>query len=121
MVEFEELVEQPKALSRVLFWLGGVFAGLALIFYASQMDRMDDIYQIQAPFGLLFLIAISLVIIVGIFTLTSIYGVISAREPAGHFTPVAKVTLLFLVLLIIMGIELIAMVVYQTITVLSTG
>ncbi len=109
---------QPPVLAKLSFWIGGVLAGLAMLFYVLQYARMyTEFAVIQAPFGVLFLMLVVAIIAVSIFILSNIYDMLNRIEDPGSFSPVTKSILLFLIFLIIVSIEMIGLMVYYIIRV----
>lgn len=121
MGRIDDILENPDLVAKILFWVGGLFAGLAILVQVVQDDRINLVYEIQAPFGLLFLVLIVVIYIVVVFVLTNLYGLLRYQEQLGYFTPVTRTVVLIILVALIMSTELIGPLVYSIIRVLSTG
>ncbi len=121
MSTLEEYLK-PSVIAKLSFWLGGVLAGISMLFYVLQIARLNaEFYVLQAPFGVLFLLLVVVIIAVGIFVLTNIYDLLNRLEDAGYFSPVTKTLLLTMIFLIITSIELVGLMVYYLIRIPFIG
>lgn len=121
MVQLNDILKQPDLIAKILFWLGGIFAGLVVLFYVIKMDQIDIVYEIQFPFGMLFLLLIVLIVMVLIFILTNLLFLLKSEERLRYFNPVTRAIILFLILAVIISINWVGYMVYNIIRIVSTG
>ena len=115
MSTFEEYLK-PSVIAKLSFWIGGILAGISMMFFVLEVARQNtEFYVLQAPFGVLFLLLVVVILAMAIFILSNIYDLLNRIENAGYFSPVTKTVLLALIFLIITSIELIGLMVYYII------
>ncbi len=113
---------KPSVLSKLAFWIGGILGGIAMLFFVLEFARLNaEFYVLQAPFGVLFLVLVVVIMAIGIFILSNIYDLLNQIEDPGSFTPVTKTVILFLIFLIVVSIELIGLMVYYIIRIPALG
>lgn len=96
----ERMTDKPEILSKILFWISGICAALAILFRVFILDRLSEPTQIQVPFGLLFLVVAAISFVIFIFLITSLLELLKKKEPMGHFTPITLVLLLLFLLVL---------------------
>jgi len=96
----DKMTDKPEILSKILFWISGICAALAILFRVFIIDRLSEATQIQVPFGLLFLVVAAIAFVVFIFLITNLLDLLKKKEPMGHFTPITLVLLLLILLVL---------------------
>ena len=112
MSRFNGVIEEPNLFAKALFLVGGVLTGLAFLFYVFILDRVTLAYEIQMPFGLLFVLLMGIIIMVLVFILITLYNLLKGQEQVGYFTPVTRTLIILMLLSLIVSIQFIGDLVY---------